>query len=292
MDVVPLLPRCCPAANRLVARCRNRAATGTAYNRRMAGIVRHLAVIVFVTSSVLTVSHPPAVASDFCGPRTIGIADASWWEGGLTNPGTLNFTVLTTGCAAGSVRFETVAGSAAPGADYVATTGELSWPVDDSTERTISVPLVGDNIVEPDEGFTVVLSQPTGLAVTDGTGFGEIRDDDPFEIYIGFADPSGSRPFCLEICVSCWLVVESSAPAATDVVVQLATRDGTARAGADYTAATTRVVIPAGGSRAQFGIAILDDTVVEKDEYFYVTVTDSSAGRFGSHTLTVTLVDA
>ena len=40
--------------------------------------------------------------------------------------------------------------------------------------------MIGDTTVEPDETFTVNLSNPTGgLTITDGQGVGAILNDDP-----------------------------------------------------------------------------------------------------------------
>lgn len=256
----------------------------------MRSIARRLAVIVLVGSSALALGGTPGSADVICGTRSVAVSDAWRVEGGPTNPGTLNFTVLTAGCAGGTVQFQTTPGTATPGVDYVAASGQLSWAPNDSTGRTISIAIVGDDAVEPDESLTVDLVNPAGLSVTDGTGYGTITDDDPFTVSLGLV-AAGSRPFCLEICVTCRLRVESSAPAATDVTVHFAAYDGTAKAGADYAAVKGKVVIPAGATRAEFGIGILDDTVPEPDEWFLVSILAVSAGSIGDGTATVTLVD-
>lgn len=260
------------------------------YNGEMRNIARQLTVILLAASSTLAIGGAPGSAADICGPRSVAVSDASWVEGSPTHPGTLHFIVLTAGCAAGTVQFQATAGTAAPGVDYVAASGQLNWTPGDSTERTISIVVLGDTAIEPDESFTVELVNPAGLTVIDGTGNGTIIDDDPFTISLGLVDQA-SRPFCLEICVTCRLQVVSSAPTATDVTVHFATYDGTASAGADYTAVKAKVVIPAGASRAEFGIGIIDDTLPEPDEQFRVSIFEPSAGRIGNGTVTVTLVD-
>jgi hypothetical protein len=46
------------------------------------------------------------------------------------------------------------------------------------TSKTVTVSVVGDTRVEPDETFFVNLSQPVGLTIADSQGFGAILNDD------------------------------------------------------------------------------------------------------------------
>ena len=55
------------------------------------------------------------------------------------------------------VAYETVAGSAQPGQDYVDTTGELVWATGKKTPKTITVSLLSDSVWEGDETFDVAL---------------------------------------------------------------------------------------------------------------------------------------
>jgi hypothetical protein len=93
---------------------------------------------------------------------------------------TANFTVtlLGTQSVQSSVAFATIDGTATvAGGDYLPTAGVLTF-APGQTSRTISVTINGDTTVEPDETFTVLLSNPTNTIVVDGTGVGSILDDD------------------------------------------------------------------------------------------------------------------
>ncbi|WP_219726382.1 Calx-beta domain-containing protein, partial [Cylindrospermopsis raciborskii] len=46
------------------------------------------------------------------------------------------------------------------------------------TSKTIIVDVLGDTTVEPDEGFTVTLSNPTNATITTATAVGTIQNDD------------------------------------------------------------------------------------------------------------------
>lgn len=58
-----------------------------------------------------------------------------------------------------SVRFSTVAGTALPGQDFIAVSGVLHLPPGGS--NTITIPLLYDCALEPEETFNVVLSEPS-----------------------------------------------------------------------------------------------------------------------------------
>ena len=55
--------------------------------------------------------------------------------------------------------------------------GRLSFAAGE-TSKTITVAVLGDGNVEPDELFVVNLSNPVGAAISDGRGEGLIRNDD------------------------------------------------------------------------------------------------------------------
>lgn len=57
------------------------------------------------------------------------------------------------------VRYETVAGSALPGADYIATSGQLTFAVGEQ-QKTFTVAIIADDLYEPAETFTLRLFNP------------------------------------------------------------------------------------------------------------------------------------
>ena len=75
-----------------------------------------------------------------------------------------------------SVSYSTEDGTAMAGSDYAPTSGRLRFEAGE-TVRTISVGVLDDDTVEPEERFTVRLRNPTGARITDGTGFGTITGD-------------------------------------------------------------------------------------------------------------------
>ncbi len=76
-----------------------------------------------------------------------------------------------------SVDFATADGSATAGSDYVATNGTLIFAPGE-TNKTISVPVIGDLLPETDETFFLTLSNPTNIELVIHQAQGTILDDD------------------------------------------------------------------------------------------------------------------
>jgi hypothetical protein len=114
------------------------------------------------------------------------ISDVSQNEG---NSSTSNFTFTVTrssNTAASSVQVQSSNGTATSGSDYTAfplTT--VNFTAGGALTQTVNVTVNGDVSVEPNETFTMTLSNPTGGVLLDATGTGTIVDDDainePFE---------------------------------------------------------------------------------------------------------------
>jgi hypothetical protein len=73
--------------------------------------------------------------------------------------------------------FATANGTAAAGSDYQAASGTVSFPAGALT-RQVSVNVLGDAAIEPDETFALNLSAPVGATLADGQGQATIADDD------------------------------------------------------------------------------------------------------------------
>jgi Calx-beta domain-containing protein len=79
-----------------------------------------------------------------------------------------------------TVAYATADGSALAGNDYGARSGTLVFLAGDSS-KSVSVPLVDDEIAEGEETFTVALSRAVNASLADAQGAGTILDDDAGE---------------------------------------------------------------------------------------------------------------
>ena len=113
------------------------------------------------------------------GGPTLGIDDLSWNEGAPDTLARPRFSVRLTAPTTVdiSVRWRTVEGTATPGADYKARSGTVVIPAGQTT-ASLGVVVMGDGVLEPDETFTVVLSQPSGAGLADDRAVGTILNDD------------------------------------------------------------------------------------------------------------------
>jgi hypothetical protein len=68
-------------------------------------------------------------------------------------------------------------GSATAGSDYEAASGVVTF-LAGSTSASVSVTVMGDTEIEPDESFYVNLSDPVNATLEDGQGRGQIDTDD------------------------------------------------------------------------------------------------------------------
>ena len=105
-------------------------------------------------------------------------SDASASEG---NSGTTTFSLPVELSAAStqavSVSFATADGTANAPSDYQAASGTVTFRPGE-TSKTIDVVVVGDTTFEPDETFTVTLSNPANATIADRSADGTIQNDD------------------------------------------------------------------------------------------------------------------
>jgi hypothetical protein len=183
------------------------------------------------------------------------------------------FTVSLSWPPFGEVTFqyETRDGTAVAGADYLPASGPLTFPPGEMSQ-TVTVTVLGDMEVEPDEYFYVDLLWADGAGIGDGEGVGTIRDhqgdEEPPVLSIDdvIVDPegdSGTTPAVFTVSLSC--------PVPWEVSVMCETRDGSAVAGVDYLPAIGPLTFVPGGPLIQpVMVPTIGDTLDEPDEYFYV----------------------
>jgi Ca2+-binding RTX toxin-like protein len=76
-----------------------------------------------------------------------------------------------------------------------------------------------------------------------------------------------------------------------EVTVAFSTRDGSARAGSDYAAASGRLTFGPGETQKTVSVAVMGDTEVEENETFSVALTDPVNAKLGHGTATGTITN-
>ena len=196
---------------------------------------------------------------------TLAIDDVSVPEGG----GTATFTVSISGSTLldASVDYGTVAGTAQSGSDYTSASGALifTWPYDN---LTIDVPILDDGTREPDETFSVVLSNPSDATITDGVGEGTIMDDEPLPTisindvseFEGDDDPNKEFIFTISLSLEPYRQVD----------VFFWTNDNTAIESLDYSYEGGQLTFLPGETEQQVEVTVWGDGRYEGDETFTV----------------------
>ncbi|MBI3468761.1 MAG: hypothetical protein HY000_37635, partial [Planctomycetes bacterium] len=129
----------------------------------------------------------------------------------------------------------------------------------------------GDTVDEPDEHFFVKLSNPVHARIVDAPAVGTLSDNDPspsilIDDGLLAEGDAGTAKLTFK--------VRLSGATAQSVSVDYATADGTAAAPADYEAKAETLRFDAGGTPKTITIAVRDDTLDERDEHFFVKLSN------------------
>ncbi|MBS1795646.1 MAG: VCBS repeat-containing protein [Acidobacteria bacterium] len=185
----------------------------------------------------------------------------------------VQISLTRTGGAGGgvSIRFRTQAGTAIPGQDYTEVETTVVFGPGD-TARSVFVPVIVDQLDEPDETVNLILDNPVGLTLgTPSTAVLTIQDleDQP---NLSIADASVIERDTGTATMQFYLRL--SRPSQRPVSVSFATADQTATAGVDYLAAAGIFTIPPGVTRKALSVTVLGDFQYEQDETFFVNLTN------------------
>ena len=223
-------------------------------------------------------------------PR-VSIGDVSMAEGDSGTTG-FTFTVSLDEVSESTVMVDwtTMDGTATlADGDYAMNSGTVTFDPSDVSE-TVTVLVSGDTGFEPNETFTVVLSNPINTAINDGTGTGTIQNDD-VRIAIGNVSQaegdSGTSDFVFTVSLT---------PAVAKLIpitVEYQTQDSTATvADDDYVAASGTVTFMPGQTSRPLPVEVVGDTDPESSEFFIVNLSNpSGAGILDSQGLGTILND-
>jgi len=236
--------------------------------------------IVAVALALLSLSTPLLAQS-------LSIDDVSQAEG---NAGQTSFTfTVTLTPAAGStvtVDWQTFDSTASFLSDYVAGAGTLTFDPG-VTSLPIVVAVNGDTTPEPDETFSVRLTNASGASIADPAGVGTILDDE-VQASIG---PDTSHPEGDTGLTNFDFAVTLSAPYSLTVSVDWMTSDNTAHAPADYNGASGTVTFAPGETSKPVTVQAIGDTLFETDEDFFVLLTSAVNATIADASTTATILN-
>jgi hypothetical protein len=202
---------------------------------------------------------------------------------------TLTFNVLRTGRTnnAVSVGYTTRGGSATASSDYRATNGVLSFATNE-VSKSLSVALLDDSSIEAAETFTVALQNATNAALgIDRTLTITITDND-----VGFV-LSTNAVRVSEGGTNVTITVLRTGDSSGTNSIDFTTSNLTATAGSDYVSTNGTLTFNAGVTTNTFTVSITDDSTLESNETFRVSLSNPTGGAaLGSTTnATVTILE-
>jgi hypothetical protein len=158
--------------------------------------------------------------------------------------------------------------------DYVTNSGTAIFAALSDT-TTLTVTVNGDNAQEPNETFTVDLTNPVDVIISDNTGVGTILDDDggfTIDDVTAVEDDSPSTP-------TFQFTITRSGDLSEAATIDYATSDVSATSPSDYTAIpTTTANFAADQTTATVDVTVIGDADIETDETFNVILSNQSDG--------------
>ena len=214
----------------------------------------------------------------------LSIGDAAAAEGD-SGGAALEFRVTLDRAALEQVRVDwaTADGTAQAGADYRAASGSLTFGVEEIS-KTVSVTASGDNVDEPNETYTVRLSNASGAILGKAVGTGTITDDDDAPTATLDLSPASISENGGESAVTARLSHPSSADTTVGGVGFGRLQAGRQR-GADDSAGATR-------SAAPVTLTALDNRTDAPEKLVTVSAAATNAqGVEGPQAVTLTITD-
>ncbi|MCU0754885.1 MAG: hypothetical protein MUE46_07140 [Xanthomonadales bacterium] len=224
---------------------------------------------------------------------TLTINNVSVTEGASgTTPATFTVNLSAPVDRAVSFTASTSDGTANAPSDYAPLSNQSFSIAAGGTTTTVTVGVIGDNIVENDETFFVtpaafVAAPPTGgqtpidpaalILPANTRGTGTIVNDDFTQISIGDVRrlegtaPGAVNPFRFPMSMT--------NPSQLPITVQFTTVNGTATAPSDFTATSGTFTFPPGSQTGEIAVNVNPDDLFEQEETFFVRLSNPAPAQ-------------
>jgi serralysin len=178
-----------------------------------------------------------------------------------------------------AVDYQTAAGSALEGEDFLGVSGQLEFSEGAASSLPVVVQLVDDAFAEPDETFQLILSNPIGvnLSIVSAVGVGVVVDDDAYpRLFLSDAQQSEALGE-IEGMVFQLRLEPPPVPGAPPVVVKYATVDGTASSSQpDYLGIDGTLLLDEfTPGPIDLVVPIVDDLLPEPSEWFELRIVEA-----------------
>jgi hypothetical protein len=231
------------------------------------------------TSTPLEVGTKPATSSESGASATLQLSTSNY--SAAQSAGSVTITVRRTdgSSSAVTVDYDTADGTAVAGTDYTATSGTLEWAENDTTDKSISVPISTTAPFSGSRSFDIVLSNPSASAQLGNPGSATVSIAGAASAGVGTISLADSNLSIAQNGGSITVSVTRSGGAVGATSVSYSTLNGTAVAGTDYT--RTEGVLEwadADATDKSFSIPVLNTKSFSGDKTFQVTISNPTAG--------------
>ena len=192
-----------------------------------------------------------------------------------------------------TVDYSSANGTAIAGSDYQSQSGTLTF-ADGETSKTVSIPILEDNLVEGNENFSLIINNVTGGATLSTVTSAQIDIQD---------NDSNINPGFISLATNTYQVNEADGTVDITIVrtegsdgvvsIDYNTVDATATSGSDYTTTSGTITFADGETSKTVTIDILDDNLTEGSEEFGFAIDNlvGDATLLSPRTALVTIVD-
>jgi hypothetical protein len=264
--------------------------TSTSYVRRWAALCAILGSISLVgcgggggasgSSSAPATTTATAAAADSAGTDPITFTAGNFSVAQSDGSASVTVARPSSATSAATVNFTTADGTAVAGTDYTAANGTLSWAENDSTAKTITVPISSSTPFSGERAFSVVLTNPTGSGADIGNpGATTVTITGGSSTSNGSVELSDATYSVAQNAGTFTVTVNRTGGSSGAVSVAYNTADGTAIAGTDYTA-TSGVLEWADGdaSSKTFPVPMINTAAYASSKTFSVTLSNARSG--------------
>jgi ribosomal protein L35AE/L33A len=227
------------------------------------------------------------INDDDAGPA-LSINDTSTTEG---DAGTTAATfTVSLGAPSGrlvTVDYATANGTAIAPGDYATAGGTLSFAAGE-TSKTVTVAIKGDTLDEPNETFSINLSNPSNASIGDSAGTGTITDNDPMPT-LAVNDVTVTEGN--SGTVNATFTVTLAPVSGRTVTVDYATANDSAVAPADYSAASSVLTFSAGETSKTLTVLVKGDPLDEVNETYFLNLTAPAGATLADSQGVGTIID-
>jgi hypothetical protein len=245
------------------------------------------------TSTTTTTPAAPTTSSDTTTADPVSFSASSYSV--AQGAGSVTVTVTRSGSASSSVSIDyaTSDGTAVAGTDYTAASGTLTWAENDSTAKTVSIPISNATPFSGDKSFAITLTNPSTAAYIASPGSATITISGDETATAGSLELAAATYAIPQTSPTITVTVNRTGGSNGAVAVNYSTANGTAVAGTNYTATSGALSWASGDAGSKtITIPLSTTTAFSGSKTFTITLSDAASGATlgapSSATVTIT----